>query len=63
MQYDPGKPKKTSQGKRKNCKNKGKYAFLLGTLGTPPRCIANTGFVVGKTQILLGTALGTVGTD
>tara|TARA_E500000331_G_scaffold266287_1_gene257587 strand:- start:258 stop:392 length:135 start_codon:yes stop_codon:yes gene_type:complete len=29
--------------------NKDKYTFLLGTLGTPSRCIANTGFVVGKT--------------
>ena len=39
-----------------------KYAFLLGTLGTPPRCIANTRAIMGKTKILLRTALGTEGT-
>ena len=47
----------------KNCKNKGKYAFLLGTLGTPPRGIANTGFMMRKTEKLLGTLQGTAGTQ
>ena len=48
---------------KKNGKNKGKYAFLLGTLGTPPRSVANTGIVIGKIENLLGTPLGTAGTQ
>ena len=49
--------------KKKELYKKSKYAFLLGTLGTPPLFVANIEFVVAKTQIMMGTALGTVGTE
>ena len=37
--------------------------FYCGHWGHPPRGIANTGIVIGKIENLLGTPLGTAGTQ